>query len=247
MSRKNRFSPPTFPVARVGAQRLECSSASCKAGSGSAKIPVSVAFREPQVCTVMPEEKNSDSTKTSVVLENGRPQDRQALDRLFSIAYEELRRLARSVKYSGPKATITPSTLVNEAWIKLAKSSKLTVDSELHFKNIAAQAIYQILVEAARRHAARKRGGGSVFVTFDESMGTGVSCEREVLALHSALEELARMNPRQAALVKSRYFGGLDIAETAAVLGVSEKTVDRDWRAAKAWLASEIRRSAAVT
>jgi len=193
----------------------------------------------------MPDEKNPEFDGARGVLAGHECQDRQALDSLFSIAYEELRRLARSVKYSGPKATITPSTLVNEAWLKLAKASKLTLSSELHFKNVAAQAMYQILVEAARRRAASKRGGAARFVTFDESLGVPACCERDVLALHEALEELGRMNPRQATLVKSRYFGGLGVAETAALLGVSEKTIDRDWRAAKAWLASEIRRGAA--
>jgi RNA polymerase sigma-70 factor, ECF subfamily len=194
----------------------------------------------------MPEEKNPDFDGARAVLARHERQDRQALDSLFSIAYEELRRLARSVKYSGPKATITPSALVNEAWLNLAKASKLTLCSELHFKNVAAQAMYQILVEAARRRTASKRGGAAVFVTFDESIGVPACCERDVLALHAALEELSRMNPRQATLVKSRYFGGLDVAETAELLGVSEKTIDRDWRAAKAWLASEIRRGATL-
>ena len=195
----------------------------------------------------MPEEKNSKFGGARTFLASPQRQDRNALDSLFSIAYEELRRLARSVKYSGPKATITPSALVNEAWLKLAKASKLIVCSELHFKNVAAQAMYQILVEAARRRTASKRGGAAAFVTFDESIGVAACCERDVLALHAALEELDRMNPRQATLVKSRYFGGLGVAETAALLGVSEKTIDRDWRAAKAWLASEIRRSAALS
>ena len=194
----------------------------------------------------MPEEKNPAFDGARTVPAGPQRQDRQALDSLFSIAYEELRRLARSVKYSGPKATITPSALVNEAWLKLAKASKLSVSSELHFKNVAAQAMYQILVEAARRRTASKRGGAAVFVTFDKSIGVAACCERDVLALHAALEELNRMNPRQATLVKSRYFGGLGVAETAALLGVSEKTIDRDWRAAKAWLASEIRRGAAL-
>jgi RNA polymerase sigma factor (TIGR02999 family) len=100
----------------------------------------------------------------------------------------------------------------------------------------------QVLVEAARRRYARKRGGkDAVFVTFDESLGDGAQWAGDLLGLDAALEGLARFQPRQALMVESRFFGGLDVAETAELLGVSEATVLRDWRAAKAWLARELR------
>jgi len=168
--------------------------------------------------------------------------DRQALDQLFSVTYEELRRLASSVRRGDPCATLSPTALVNEAWIKLARSPDIASTSRLHFKRIAARAMRQLLVEAARRRNSGKRGGGAGFtVSFDDAFQKKASGEEELLALNHALDSLARMNPRQAVMVESRFFGGMDIPETAALLNVSEATVLRDWRAAKAWLAHELR------
>lgn len=169
--------------------------------------------------------------------------ERRALDDLFSAAYEELRRLAASVRRDDPAATISPTALVNEAWLKLADSPAVARTSPLHFKRIAARAMRQVLVEAARRRNAEKRGGGVPVVTFDDAMSS-VATADDVLGLDAALEALAQIEPRQALMVESRYFGGLDVAETAALLGVSEATVLRDWRAAKAWLARELRHRA---
>jgi RNA polymerase sigma-70 factor, ECF subfamily len=169
--------------------------------------------------------------------------DRRAIDDLFSLTYEELRRLASSVKRGDPGATLNPTALVNEAWLKLANSPGLASASRLHFKRIAARAMRQVLVQAARRRNADKRGGGEAvhMVTFDESLPSTANSGKEVLALDSALRELARLQPRQALMVESRFFGGCDISETAALLGVSEATVLRDWRAVKAWLAHALR------
>jgi RNA polymerase sigma factor (TIGR02999 family) len=167
--------------------------------------------------------------------------DRQALDQLFSVTYEELRRLASSVRRGDPSATLSPTALVNEAWLKLADSHRLATTSKLHFKRIAARAMRQLLVEAARRRKAGKRGGGAeVTVVFDESLQKPASGSQDLLHLDRALDDLARMNPRQAVMVESRFFGGLDIPEIASLLSVSEATVLRDWRAAKAWLAHEL-------
>jgi RNA polymerase sigma-70 factor, ECF subfamily len=173
------------------------------------------------------------------------PDERRSLDQLFSVTYEELRRLASSVKRSDPGATLSPTTMVNEAWVKLAKSPSFASTSRLHFKRIAARAMRQVLVEAARRRHASKRGGGVgvTVITFDESQQQTASCGQDLLALDTALEELARIQPRQAMMVESRFFGGLDITETAALLDVSEATILRDWRAAKAWLAHKLRRA----
>ena len=175
--------------------------------------------------------------------EGAKPEERRALDDLFSVTYEELRRLASSVKRNDPSATLNPTALVNEAWLKLASSPRLATTSRLHFKRIAARAMRQVLVEAARRRKAQKRGGGegSMVVTFDDALDETASCGENLLGLDSALDELSRMNPRQAMMVESRFFGGLDITETAELLEVSEATILRDWRAAKAWLAHELR------
>jgi RNA polymerase sigma factor (TIGR02999 family) len=172
----------------------------------------------------------------------GVPDDAAALDHLFSVTYEELRRLAASVGRADPSATLSPTALVNEAWLKLAGSPHIAHTSPLHFKRIAARAMRQVLIEAARRRHADKRGAGAVVVTFDESIADAAGGS-DLLDLDAALEELARISPRQAMLVESRFFGGLDVAEAAELLGISEATALRDWRAAKAWLARELRGS----
>ena len=168
----------------------------------------------------------------------------EPVDQLFSAAYEELRRLAASVRRGDPSATLTPTALVHEAWLKLSATPELAATSPLHFKRIAARAMRQVLVDAARRRTADKRGGGQALVTFDEALEITATTSEDVLALDQALLDLALQNPRQAEMVESRFFGGLEAAETAELLGVSEATVLRDWRAAKAWLAKELRRSA---
>ena len=171
---------------------------------------------------------------------------RGELNHLFSVAYEELRRLASSIRRADPRATLSPTTLVNEAWLKLASASGVSWESPLHFKRIAAKAMRQLLISAARRRGAQKRRGeGALLVTFDEELpavapeGCGVD---EILRLDAALVGLAQLSPRQASIVESRFFGGLEVAETAQLLGVSEATGARDWRVAKAWLSRELRK-----
>src|SRR5471030_1675139 len=170
----------------------------------------------------------------------GTPQEQAALDQMYSLAYEELRRLASSIR-RGPQITLSPTTLVNEAWVKLAASPGFAVTSLLHFKRIAARAMRQVVVEAARRKSARKRGsGGPHPVTLDEGLLVVSSTSAEILALEAALEELEQLKPRQARLVEYRFFGGFDVAETAQLLEVSEVTVHREWRVAKAWLCRKL-------
>lgn len=118
---------------------------------------------------------------------------------------------------------------------------RLQAASRLHFKRIAARALRQVLVESARRRNASKRGRDVAFVTFDEEADPVATGAAELIALDDALHELAHINPRQAIMVESRFFGGLDVAETAELLDISEATVLRDWRAARAWLARELR------
>ncbi len=166
--------------------------------------------------------------------------DRREFDAVFSAAYEELRRLASRVRQSHPNATLSPTTLVNEAWLKLVGSPHLAHTTRLHFKRIAARAMRQVLVEAARRRDADKRGGGVAVITFDDSTPDLRTAADELLTLDSALDDLARVSPRQASMVEARFFGGLDMAETAELLQVSEATIQRDWRSARAWLASEL-------
>jgi RNA polymerase sigma factor (TIGR02999 family) len=163
------------------------------------------------------------------------------LDHQYSLAYEELRRLAATVLSGEPHATISPTTLVHEVWLKLRSSPGLVLESELHFKRIAARAMRQVLVDAARRRAAAKHGAGLRLVTFDEALNTPTATGEGLLALDGALTELGRRFPRQAEMVESRYFGGLSVPEIAALLGVSVATVNRDWATARGWLAAELR------
>jgi len=171
----------------------------------------------------------------------GGADDARALDDLFSVTYEELRRLAAAVRRNDPSATLSPTALVNEAWLKLRESPGVANTTRLHFKRIAARAMRQVLIEAARRRRSEKRGGGAVVVTFDDALHDSASTAEDLVALDDALNDLAQLEPRQAMLVESRFFGGMDVAETAQLLDVSESTVLRDWRAAKAWLARELR------
>lgn len=159
-------------------------------------------------------------------------------DETFSLVYEELRRLASFVRRSESAVTLNSTALVHEAWMKLKDSPNLGSLQRSHFKAIAAKAMRQVLVDAARRRNSQKRGGREfTFVTLDDSAERVVSTDSEILALHSALDQLASLNPRQAELVECRFFTGLSVTETAELMGVSESVVERDWRAAKAWLA----------
>lgn len=210
---------------------------------GSRFIP-HLALRKEATKTVMPLQNFQDGFPAGAEAPTS-GMDRKALDQLFSLTYEELRRLAASVKRSDPSCTLNPTALVNEAWLKLAKSPGIQAMSCTHFKRIAARAMRQLLIEAARRRNARKRGGeGEVaFVTFDDSMDAAATCARDLLALDAVLDELAQLEPRQAMIVESRFFGGLEMQEIATLLGLSEATVLRDWRAAKAWLGHVLRKS----
>jgi RNA polymerase sigma factor (TIGR02999 family) len=190
-----------------------------------------------------------NSLRASFSVTSGKDQtaeEKQDLDQLFSLAYEELRRLASTVKRGDPSNTLSPTALVNEAWLKLAKQPGIAAASRLHFKRIAARAMRQLLVEAARRRNAHKRGGDGeiIFVVFDDSLHGATTCREDLLALDTALTELASMEPRQAAIVESRFFGGLEVGEISSLIGVSEATVLRDWRAAKAWLGQTLRGAA---
>lgn len=170
--------------------------------------------------------------------------EREELDALFSAAYEELRRLAAAVRRGDPGQTLNPTALVNEVWLKLSASPAIGAASPLHFKRIVARAMRQVLIEAARRRKALKRGGGAALVQFDDDLAPSISTADSLLELDAALAELARLKPRHAQMVEARFFGGFDMSETAVLLGVSESTVLRDWRVTRAWLARTLRRGA---
>jgi RNA polymerase sigma-70 factor, ECF subfamily len=167
------------------------------------------------------------------------------LDVRFSLAYEELRRMARGILHGDGVRDLSATTLVNEAWLKLSSAAELSPVDHLHFRRIVAQAMRFILVDASRRRYSKMRGGGEVAVTFDEALYYGCSFRLgpELLALNAALDTLSTFSPRQAELIEARFFGGMTAEEMVQVFNVSESTVVRELRMAKAWLARELRSS----
>ncbi|MCB0720039.1 MAG: sigma-70 family RNA polymerase sigma factor, partial [Bacteroidetes bacterium] len=158
------------------------------------------------------------------------------------LVYNELRELARvHLRRERPGHTLNPTALVHEAFVRLAGNDTIDWQNRAHFFAIASRAMRRILVDHARSRNAQKRGGSAQAVTFDEQLvpGTSVSAD-DVLDLDNALKSLETVSPRLAQIVEHRFFGGLSIEETAQVLGISEMTVKRDWRKARAFLAREI-------
>jgi RNA polymerase sigma factor (TIGR02999 family) len=173
--------------------------------------------------------------------------DAAALDRLFACAYAELRRLAHRVRAGRAGETLNTTALVHEAYLKLVPSADRSWEGRAHFFGVAARAMRQVLVDAARHRDAKKRGEGAALVTLDDhALAQPVRAE-EVIALDEALERLAALDERWVRVVEQRFFAGLTAAETAAVLGVSVPTVERAWRAARAWLTRELAASGRAT
>ena len=171
----------------------------------------------------------------------GATEDKKAIDELFSAIYHELRHLAQAVSRSSANTILSPTALVNEAYLKMIGSGELAALPELHFKRIAARAMKQVLVDAARRRLATKRGGDRrVTVTLDSQVASYQVSIENITIVKDFLDKLAEISPRQAAVVEYRFFGGLVNSEIAELLEISEVTVERDWRAARAWLAVEL-------
>lgn len=163
-----------------------------------------------------------------------------APERLFELLYDQLHRLAGRVRLGRGGATMSTTALVHEAYIKLASAGEVDLQSRLHFFRLAARAMRQILVDAARRQLAEKRGGEIVPVTFDEALHGGPMRVSTFLALDAAIDRLAELDPRASQVVECRFFAGLTVEETAAALDISPRTVKRDWRVARALLTTEM-------
>ncbi len=167
-------------------------------------------------------------------------------DELFSEAYDELRRLAHRIYGQNGSLTWNPTAMVNEAYLRLAKSKSFHPTSALHLKHTIIRAMKYILVEAARRKTAERRGGGTVplqIVPLDESIAHPVAFDpREILSVNLALDELARHSDFQARVFEYQFFGGLEISEIAEMLDVSDKKVQRTLRLAKAFLSLALKR-----
>lgn len=172
--------------------------------------------------------------------------DQQALEKLTPLVYGELHRLAgRYLRKERPDHTLQSTALVNEAFLKLVGQQKTHWQNRAHFLGIAAQLIRRILVDYARNRYAAKRGSNSPRVSLDEAMALPGGSDLDLLALNDALDDLARIDPRQSRIVELRFFAGLTVEEIAEVMQLSPATVKREWTTAKAWLAREILRQSA--
>jgi len=186
----------------------------------------------------MAEPLHNEITQLLVAWSDGDP---TARDQLIPLVYEELHRLAHQyMKRESPGHTLQTSALVNEAFVKLVDQRNVLWRNRAHFYGIASQLMRRILVDHARSRKTAKRGGGVPAMCFDDGLYISKKRSGEVVAVHEALEELAKFDQRKGQIVELRFFGGLSIDETAEVLGVSPGTVMRDWTLAKAWLLREI-------
>jgi RNA polymerase sigma factor (TIGR02999 family) len=167
----------------------------------------------------------------------------KALEELIPIVYSELRLLARQqLSRERPEHTLQPTTLTHEVFIRLFGCRQVGWQNRAHFFAVAAQLMRRILVEHARKRRSAKRGGIATRVTLDDATAPAEPLDVDVLSLHQALTRLEALDARQCSVVELRYFGGLNLDETAEVLGCSSATVKRDWSVAKLWLRRELER-----
>ncbi|HSJ23762.1 MAG TPA: sigma-70 family RNA polymerase sigma factor [Longimicrobiales bacterium] len=165
-----------------------------------------------------------------------------ALSQLMPMLYDELRELARrQLAREHRNVTLQPTELVHEAWLRLVDSDQVADRGRAYFFAAAGRAMRQVLIDAARRRGAVKRGGGQAMVTLDEGHAAVDAYASDLVELDDALQQLEQMNPRHARVVECRYFGGLSVEETAAALDVSARTVKSDWALARAWLYGVLR------
>ena len=167
--------------------------------------------------------------------------DRDAPRELFALLYQELRGLARAqLRRHRRQESLATTGLVHEAYLKLADRSRLDLHDHAHFLSLAARAMRQIVVDHARRRATLKRGAGAMETVLDEGAVVADAKAGEILALDEALARLEGVDERLSRIVEMRFFAGLSVEETAGALGVSERTVKRDWRKARAFLYAEL-------
>jgi len=184
---------------------------------------------------------DSSVSETTQLLRAWADGDERALDALTPRVYRELRRLAgRCLQNERPGQTLQVSDLVHEAYLHLADLSRLDWQHRNHFFAVSATLMRRILVDRARRRMAAKRGGRAQPIDVGQVLDVASQRSAEIVALDDALNALGRMAPRKARIVELRFFAGLEVKETADVIGVSPDTVIRDWRLAKAWLLKEL-------
>jgi len=180
----------------------------------------------------------SDITQWLAVCREG---DTEALERLLPLVYDELYRQAmRAFSRERPGHTLQPTALVNEVYLRLADQDAMKWQNRAQFFGIAAQMMRRILVSHARARQAAKRGGGETLITLEESVAAAPQRDVNLLALDEALQRLEVIDAEKSRMVELRFFSGLSVEETAEVMGVSPRTIDRQWQTAKAWLHREI-------
>jgi RNA polymerase sigma-70 factor, ECF subfamily len=189
------------------------------------------------------------SAEVTVLLKAWRDGDDAALDQLIPVVYEELRRLARRQRRADARSdTLQTTALVNEAYLRLVDARHVDWAGRAHFFAISAQIMRRIVIDAARSRASRKRGGEFQRadldkIDLDQLPSSPSGRDRLLVAIDSALDALAAVDARKARVIELRFFGGLTVEETAGVLKISNQSVLRDWKLAKAWLQREIRGS----
>src|SRR5687768_1286894 len=184
---------------------------------------------------------SSSSHEVTTLLKAWGDGDESARDRLMPLVYDELRRLARQhLRREKPDNLLQTTALVHEAYLRLIAQNQTQFKNRAHFFGISARLMRQILVDHARRRNGAKRGGGMTTVALDDASNLAQQQATNVLLIDEALSALAEKDSRQSEIVELRFFGGLSIEETAAVLNVSPGTVMRDWTFARAWLENEI-------
>jgi len=185
--------------------------------------------------------EESPSGSLAAIIENYNCGDAQAQARLIERLYRDLRRIAAAhLRAERPNHTLQPTALVHEAYARLAGQSEIDLKDRVHFLAIVSHLMRQVLVDYAKARRAAKRGGGGRQVTLDECMFVENTRSLDVLIMDELLERLTKLNARHARIVEMHFFGGLSFEEIADVLGIGLRTVERDWKMARAWLRSEI-------
>ncbi len=167
--------------------------------------------------------------------------DEQALDRLAPLVYNELRHLARiHLKSEGRDNSLQTTDLINDVFLRLIEWRNVGMEGRSHFFGLASKLMRQVLVDHARMRKRLRRGGGAQRISFDETAIVAENMCNEFIALDDALLDLEKIDPRKCRIVEMRYFGGLSVEETAQVLKLSTRTVEREWQLARAWLRKEL-------
>ncbi len=179
----------------------------------------------------------SNKGDITILLSKAQTGDKDSLDELLPIVYNELRRVAESqLRNERDDHTLQATALVHEAYLRLLEQTEVDWKNRLHFFSIASEMMRRILVNYAIKRNAKKRGDGAAKIALDEAISYTNQRDFDLVALDEALKELSQFDEKQARIVELRFFGGLTIEETAEILEISDSTVKREWRIAKAWL-----------